>query len=284
MPSTDTIKLKATFDNADRSLWPGEFSRVTLHLATLPQALVVPSEAVQTGQDGQYVFVVKSDSTVEQRPVATGQRMNEDDRRREGPEARRDDRHGRAIAARTGNGGPDRARRGRGRRAGAAVAGGRRRSGHAAVQGVEGRAARPLEPTDPAWHPSLAISRSAREPLRNLHPTSDRHQPADGRDRAVWRGGVPRAADQRSAAGGLPDDQRPGQPAWRRSGDDGVVGREPAGAAVHDHRRRRFDGVARAAPAAARSRCSSIWIATSTARRWTCRRRSRRRCRCCRRR
>ena len=75
--STDTIKLKATFDNADRSLWPGEFSRVTLHLATLPQALVVPGEAVQTGQDGQYVFVVKSDSTVEQRPVATGQRVNE---------------------------------------------------------------------------------------------------------------------------------------------------------------------------------------------------------------
>jgi membrane fusion protein, multidrug efflux system len=75
--STDTIKLKATFDNSDRELWPGEFSRVTLHLATLPQALVVPSEAVQTGQDGQYVFVVKSDSTVEQRPIATGQRLNE---------------------------------------------------------------------------------------------------------------------------------------------------------------------------------------------------------------
>src|SRR6185295_13942221 len=75
--TTDTIKLKATFDNADRELWPGQFSRVTLHLATLSQAIVVPGEAVQTGQDGQYVFVVKSDSTVEQRPVATGQRVNE---------------------------------------------------------------------------------------------------------------------------------------------------------------------------------------------------------------
>jgi len=75
--STDTIRLKATFDNADRSLWPGEFSRVTLHLTTLPQALVLPSEAVQTGQDGQYVFVVKGDSTVEQRPVTTGQRLND---------------------------------------------------------------------------------------------------------------------------------------------------------------------------------------------------------------
>ena len=59
MPTTDTIKLKATFDNADRELWPGQFSRVSLHLATLSQAVVVPGEAVQTGQDGQYVFVVK---------------------------------------------------------------------------------------------------------------------------------------------------------------------------------------------------------------------------------
>jgi multidrug efflux system membrane fusion protein len=76
--STDTIKLKATFDNADRSLWPGGFSRVTLHLATLPQAMVLPGQAVQTGQDGQYVFVVKSDSTVEQRTITTGQRLNEE--------------------------------------------------------------------------------------------------------------------------------------------------------------------------------------------------------------
>jgi multidrug efflux system membrane fusion protein len=77
-PTTDTIKLKATFDNADRSLWPGQFSRVTLHLSTLSQAVVVPGQAVQTGQDGQYVFVVKADSSVEQRPITTGQRVNED--------------------------------------------------------------------------------------------------------------------------------------------------------------------------------------------------------------
>jgi multidrug efflux system membrane fusion protein len=75
--STDTIKLKATFDNADRRLWPGQFARVSLRLAILPQATVVPGEAVQTGQDGQYVFVVKQDSTVEQRPVVTGQRVEE---------------------------------------------------------------------------------------------------------------------------------------------------------------------------------------------------------------
>jgi multidrug efflux system membrane fusion protein len=77
-PTTDTIKLKATFDNADRALWPGQFSRVTLHLTTLSQAVVVPGQAVQTGQDGQYIFVVKPDSSVEQRPITTGQRVNED--------------------------------------------------------------------------------------------------------------------------------------------------------------------------------------------------------------
>src|SRR5207237_6051080 len=76
--TTDTIKLKATFDNPDRRMWPGQFARVTLRLATLPHATVVPSQAVQTGQDGQYVFVVKQDSTVEQRPVTTAQRADQD--------------------------------------------------------------------------------------------------------------------------------------------------------------------------------------------------------------
>jgi multidrug efflux system membrane fusion protein len=76
--ATDTIRLKATVDNADRHLWPGQFARVSLHLARLSQATVVPGESVQTGQEGQYVFVVKADSTVEQRPVVTGQRVNEE--------------------------------------------------------------------------------------------------------------------------------------------------------------------------------------------------------------
>lgn len=76
--TTDTIKLKATLPNPDRRLWPGQFARVTLRLTTLPHALVVPSQAVQTGQDGQYVFVVKDDSTVEQRPIASTQHVNDD--------------------------------------------------------------------------------------------------------------------------------------------------------------------------------------------------------------
>src|SRR5206468_11781656 len=76
--STDTIKLKATFGNTDRRLWPGEFARVSVRLTTLPRATVVPSQAVQTGQNGQFIFVVKPDATVEQRAVTVGQRVGED--------------------------------------------------------------------------------------------------------------------------------------------------------------------------------------------------------------
>jgi membrane fusion protein, multidrug efflux system len=70
--ATDTIRLKAQFANDDRGLWPGQFARVSLRIATLEHATVVPTQAVQTGQDGQFVFVVKADSTVEQRTVTTG--------------------------------------------------------------------------------------------------------------------------------------------------------------------------------------------------------------------
>ena len=76
--TTDTIKLKATLPNPDRRLWPGQFARITLRLSTLAHATVVPSQAVQTGQDGQYVFVVKQDSTVEQRPITVAQRVGDD--------------------------------------------------------------------------------------------------------------------------------------------------------------------------------------------------------------
>jgi multidrug efflux system membrane fusion protein len=76
--TTDTIKLKAVFANADHRLWPGQFARITLRLATLSNAVVVPTQAVQTGQDGQYVFVVKQDSTVEQRPITTAQKFDQD--------------------------------------------------------------------------------------------------------------------------------------------------------------------------------------------------------------
>jgi len=70
--STGTVRLKATFPNHDRVLWPGQFVNVTLELAVRPGALVVPTQAIQTGQQGTYVFVVRSDQTVESRQVTAG--------------------------------------------------------------------------------------------------------------------------------------------------------------------------------------------------------------------
>ncbi len=67
--TTGTIKFKGTFANTDRRLWPGEFVNVVLRLAEQTNAIVVPSQAVQTGQEGDFVFVVKPDMTVESRAV-----------------------------------------------------------------------------------------------------------------------------------------------------------------------------------------------------------------------
>jgi len=76
--ATGTIRLKGTFVNKERNLWPGQFVNVVLTLTTEPNAVVVPSQAIQTGQQGQYVFVVKPDLTVESRPVVVG-RIVEDE-------------------------------------------------------------------------------------------------------------------------------------------------------------------------------------------------------------
>jgi len=70
--TTGTILLKATFPNEDNALWPGQFVQVMLTLSELTNAVVVPSQAVQTGQSGQFIYIVKPDQTVEERPVKTG--------------------------------------------------------------------------------------------------------------------------------------------------------------------------------------------------------------------
>jgi multidrug efflux system membrane fusion protein len=71
-PNTGTIRLKATFHNGDRLLWPGQFVDVALTLGTRTNAVLAPAEAVQAGQQGQFVYVVKQDQTVEFREVSVG--------------------------------------------------------------------------------------------------------------------------------------------------------------------------------------------------------------------
>jgi len=72
--TTGTIQLKATFANEDNVLWPGQFLDVSLQI-TSRTAVVVPSQAIQPGQQGPYVFVVKPDQTVESRPITPGVRL-----------------------------------------------------------------------------------------------------------------------------------------------------------------------------------------------------------------
>ena len=74
--STGTIKLKAVFPNTNRRLWPGQFVNIVLTLTTQADAVVIPSEAIQVGPDGQQVFVIKADKRVEVRPVTIGQTSN----------------------------------------------------------------------------------------------------------------------------------------------------------------------------------------------------------------
>ena len=70
--TTGTIKLKAEFANADKALWPGQFVNVVVTLTRQNDAIVAPSSAIQNGPNGQYVFVVKVDQTVELRNVKVG--------------------------------------------------------------------------------------------------------------------------------------------------------------------------------------------------------------------
>ena len=67
--TTGTIAIRGTFPNDDRRLWPGQFVNVIVTLSSESNAVVVPSAAVQSSQQGPFVFVVKPDQTVEMRPV-----------------------------------------------------------------------------------------------------------------------------------------------------------------------------------------------------------------------
>ncbi len=76
--TTGTIKLKGTFPNTDHKMWPGQYVNVVLRLTMRPHALVVPNQAVQSGQDGSFVYVVGEDRRVAARPVTVGPRAGQD--------------------------------------------------------------------------------------------------------------------------------------------------------------------------------------------------------------
>jgi multidrug efflux system membrane fusion protein len=74
--TTGTIRLKATFDNHEHILWPGQFVNTDLAVDTLNNVTVVPAEAVQAGQQGQFIYVVKADQAVERRNVTVGRALD----------------------------------------------------------------------------------------------------------------------------------------------------------------------------------------------------------------
>jgi multidrug efflux system membrane fusion protein len=74
--ATGTLRLKAEFTNEDKDLWPGQFVAIRIFLTSLPDATVVPTQAVQVGQSGPHIFVVKDDASVEDRPVAIGMSLD----------------------------------------------------------------------------------------------------------------------------------------------------------------------------------------------------------------
>jgi membrane fusion protein, multidrug efflux system len=76
--TTGTIKLKGTFQNADHLLWPGTFVRVVLNLTVEPDCIVVPATAVQASQDGQFIYVVKNDQTVDFRKVTVRRQQGDE--------------------------------------------------------------------------------------------------------------------------------------------------------------------------------------------------------------
>ena len=74
--NTGTFELKGLFANAAERLWPGQYVNVTLTLAELPDTILVPSQAVQTGQGGSFVYVVEQDMSAKTRPVVLGDSLD----------------------------------------------------------------------------------------------------------------------------------------------------------------------------------------------------------------
>ncbi len=77
-PTTGMIRLKGTIRNESDRLWPGQFVNVVLSLYVQPDAVTVPTQAVQSGQNGQYVYVINSDMTTEARQIVIGRTYGND--------------------------------------------------------------------------------------------------------------------------------------------------------------------------------------------------------------
>jgi multidrug efflux system membrane fusion protein len=77
-PATGMIMLKGVYQNTDKMLWPGQFVNVVLELAQEPNAVVVPTQAVQISQSGQYVFIIKPDNKVEYRIVTVSRTIGDE--------------------------------------------------------------------------------------------------------------------------------------------------------------------------------------------------------------
>jgi membrane fusion protein, multidrug efflux system len=76
MPTSGTVQLKAIFQNQQRQLWPGTFVNVDLTTSVVPNALTIPTNALQQNDQGQYVYVVGADKRVSVRPVEVAQRLH----------------------------------------------------------------------------------------------------------------------------------------------------------------------------------------------------------------
>ena len=100
--TTGTIRIKATFPNSNRRLWPGQFVNVRVKLTSDPHAIVVPSVSVQAGPEGQFIYVVKGDQTVEMRAGRRGAHGGNGNRYQGRRQTRRDGRHRRPAPARAG--------------------------------------------------------------------------------------------------------------------------------------------------------------------------------------
>jgi multidrug efflux system membrane fusion protein len=75
--ATGTVSLRATVPNSGHRFWPGRFVNIRLVLSTIQQAVLVPSSAPQMSGKGSFVYVVKQDSTAEQRAISLGQRQGD---------------------------------------------------------------------------------------------------------------------------------------------------------------------------------------------------------------